>query len=528
MAAIKLSTVKKFPILAAFIAVWGAEATMNALYGYRSGATSSTAAGLLYGTILLSFAFLGAWLGVKFLSIRGYTPLAWGRRLFIGIPLLACIVLSQITGWSVMGITISDSSAARENKADSREAKRSALKRAQEDRNLLGAQPAPAEVQAKIDKELQTYVRKEDKTVGTITSNCARPDWAPTVCRRVADLKIQLQSAERAIELDRQIASGSSAVETSGAVGAANARTATLEKLTGWSSSELDFWLNVFFVGMVGLFANLGPTLAGFADPQIATAIGGTEAANPAAVSPPEQHHHYYQPQVSMPPYPPPVPAHYPPPVYVPPSPSPQPLNISLQLGDQRTGVVPLRARDALAEQPEPAPLAEPDIPMPRFLSPVSNPRYPLYAKVFHALEIKPETYINLSTPCKALALTAAHAFRRYTRTIPSLDAEISAVEQSTYIKLTDALNMLIADIREPDEHVSMLEIQKEMIANYQVILLLPGGPHERALLGAVERLEQREHDSRSLQYIRQLRHAVVSNPRATDTDWRQLYQVLQ
>lgn len=527
MAAIKLSTIKKFPILAAFLVVWGAEASMNALYGYRSGAVVSTPGGLLYGAILLAFAFCGAWLGVKFLAIRGYTAQAWGRRLFLGVPLLGCILLSQVTGWSVMGITIADGSASRENKSSAREAKLSTLKRAQEDRKLLGSQPSPLEVQAKIDKELQTYVRKEDKTVGTITSNCAKPDWAPTVCRRVADLKIQLQSAERAVELDQKIAAGGSAVEASGAVGAANARTSTLEKLTGWSSEELDFWLNIFLVAMIGFFANLGATLAGFADPHIATAIGATEGSTSATPSS-DHHHHYYQPQVAMPPYPPPMPAPYP--VYPPPSaPSPQPLNISLQLGDQRTGVVPLRARDALAEQAESAPpLSEPDIPMPRFLSPVSNPRYPLYAKVLHALEIKPETYISLSTPCKALALTAAGAFRRYTRTIPSLDAEISAVEQATYMKLTDALNLLIADIREPDEHVSMLDIQKEMIANFQFVLLLPGGPYERALLGAVERLEQREHDSRSLQYIRQLRHAVVSNPRSTDTDWRQLYQVLQ
>lgn len=528
MAAIKLSVIRQHPILIPSLAVWGFEAGMNALYGYNWGAARSAASGILYGGIFLAIAFIGAWLGVKFLAIRGQSPQSWGRRTFLGVPLLACIALSQITGWSVFGITIADGAAARENKATERTSKLKELKRAEEDRALLGAQPAPDEIKAKIEKELQTFIKREQKTVGQLTDNCSKSDWAPTTCRKVAELNIALKAAERAAELEIKISSGGKAVGVASNIGDPDARTSTLRKLTGAETADIDFWLNIFIVALIGFFANLGATLAGFADHSIAQAVGATEAGFSLPSGPyssvTQQHHHHYQshqypPQLAMPPYPPAL-SSYPP--------SQQPVNISLSLDTQRASVVPLRARDALAQQPD-LDQSDPDIPMPRFLAQVPDPNYPFYAKVFHALEIKPETYLQLSKPCRALAMTAAGAFRRYVRTIPSLDHEIAAVETTTQLLLRDALNMLIADVKEPDDHVRMMEIQNELSANFQLILLLPGGPYEKALLHAAERLESTsEHDSRSLQYIRQLRHAVVMNPRSTDVDWRQLYQVLQ
>lgn len=527
MAAIKLSTLRQHPILLPFLAVWAFEAGMNALYGYNWGSARSVASGLLYGGIFLAIAFIGAWLGVKFLAIRGWDAPAWGRRTFLGLPLLGCIALSQITGWSVFGITIADGAAARENKATERSSQLKELKRAEEDRALLGAQPSPDEIKAKIEKELQTFIKREQKTVGQLTSNCTQSDWAPTTCRKVAELNIALKAAERAAELEAKISAGGKTVGVASNVGDPDARTSTLRKLTGATTADIDFWLNIFVVALIGFFANLGATLAGFADRSIAHAVGAVEAGFSLPTGPhssvmQEHHHHYagYQspPQLAMPPYPPPL-YNYPPPQ--------QPVNISLALGNDRGSVVPLRSRDALAQQPE-LDQSEPEIPMPRFLSQVPDPNYPFYAKVFHALEIKPETYLQLSKPCRALALTAAGAFRRYVRTIPTLDQEIAAIETTTQMALRDALNMLIADVKEPDDHVRMMEIQNELSANFQLILLLPGGPYEKGLLHAAERLEAMPHDSRSLQYIRQLRHAVVMNPRTTDVDWRQLYQVLQ
>lgn len=496
-------------ILIAFMAVWAFEAFMNALYGYEWGAASSKPKGLLYGGIFLAFAFIGAWLGVKFLSVKGQTLAAWLRRAAIGLPLAGCFALSQVTGWSVFGLTLSDGSAVRETKDITRKNVISSLKRAQDDRALLGPQPSPAEIQAKIDKELSTFVRREEKTIGQLTSNCAKPDWAPSACKRVAEFKIALQSAERAVELDTKISTGGAAVSKVENVGEVGARTSVLRKLTGSSDEDLDFVLTLFIVFMIGFFANLGGTLAGFADKSIATAIGAEEGQSSTfPASPPyhsETHHHY----PSLPSYPP---------SYVP---TTSPVNVTLQLDQGR--VTPLRARDAIALQS-----AEADDPLPKFLGAVPNPSYPLYAKVFHTLQIKPECYINLSKPVRALASTAAGAFRRYVRTIPALDTEISQIEQLTKNALEEALGLLITEVKNADDHVRMMDIQAELRSNFMLIMLLPDGPYERCLLHAVERIEQVEHDSRYLPYIRQLRHAVVTNPRATDVDWRQLYQVLQ
>lgn len=499
-------------ILIAFMAVWAFEAFMNALYGYEWGAASSKPKGLLYGGIFLAFAFIGAWLGVKFLSVKGQTLAAWLRRAAIGLPLAGCFALSQVTGWSVFGLTLSDGSAVRETKDITRKNVISSLKRAQDDRALLGPQPSPAEIQAKIDKELSTFVRREEKTIGQLTSNCAKPDWAPTACKRVAEFKVALQSAERAVALDTKIAEGGSAVGKVENIGEAGARTSVLRKLTGGTDEDLDFALTLFIVFMIGFFANLGATLAGFADRNIANAIGAEEAAT--AYLPPqplhqETHHHYGSP--------PPLPSTS---LY----PTGSPVNVTLQLDHGR--VTPLRPRDALALQPEDD--VEPNDPLPRFLGSVPNPSYPLYAKVFHQLQIKPEFYINLSKPVRALAMTTAGAFRRYVRTIPALDAEITKIENTALFTLNEALQLLITDVKDADDHVRMMDIQAELRANFKFILLLPDGPYEKCLLHVVERFEQNEHDSRYLPYIRQLRHAVATNSRTTDVDWRQLYQVLQ
>lgn len=532
---------KKHKILIAVLAVWALEAGMNALYGYNWGSASSRPAGILYGGIFLAFAFIGAWLGVKWLAIKGWdTWLPYIHRLILGIPLLGCITLSQITGWSVLGITIADGGAARENKAQVRTTRLSQLDQARKDRAKLGDQRDPKVVAAEIDAKYMIFIKKQSKTIRELTNECKEPDWAPSVCKEIGVLTAQLRAAESAKELDAKIEQSAGVVDSIGHVSSGQAETNVLQRITGATDADIKFWISVFIVAMIGLFANLGFTLAGFADPSIAETIGGTHAqpAPQPKTGFSERAHNIYAshadrmqssypfPVASSPPT---IHHHYPPTSSLPPPPN-APVNVTVRL-DGTTGKVenlrpPLPAPTTAAAL-EPEPLSDPRD-LPRFLQEVESPSRPFYVKILTHLQIRPDLYLNLSGPCRVLANTSAMAFQRYVRTLPTLNRELQNIEVIASQLLHEVANIMIADIKSPDDHEIMVHVQDDIRRHLPMLLLLPHGPYERGMVQVVEDLERTASDPRALDYIKRLRHAVVTNPRANDVDWRTLYQALQ
>ena len=275
MAHYSVASIKKHPILLFFSAIWFAEAGMNTLYGFNWGRPNSVPSAILYGGIFFSFACIGTWLATKWLETDGWkTPTAIARRIILAVPVLACLALSQITGWSVLGITLADGSVVRETKATIHATRMQQLDTVKSNRAKLGDQPDPEIVKAKIEAKFAILIKKEKKTVGELTNECKEPDWAPTICREVKDLQSQLAAAKSAKELDAAIESKLENTSTTEKVAAGNTETSTIRALTGATDDTIKFWLSIFIVAMIGTIATLGLPLAIFADRDIASTMG--------------------------------------------------------------------------------------------------------------------------------------------------------------------------------------------------------------------------------------------------------------
>jgi hypothetical protein len=192
--------------------------------------------------------------------------------LFVGL----CFGFSQFAGWAVMGTMLADNQVRRDDAALKGDLVRGDLKSAAADYQALAGTPSVGEAQAAIDALLAIYVKAGKGTVGTLTSNCEKPDWAPQTCRKVADARGVLEKARRRDALKETIEKGGSrldgaekvadgAVEVAVPVGLA-------QRLGFAGAGEADkhaaedaarFFRVVFLVAFVGLVATFGFALVG-------------------------------------------------------------------------------------------------------------------------------------------------------------------------------------------------------------------------------------------------------------------------
>lgn len=252
------------PILLAFVAIWLLEAGMNTLYGFKRGGGGIGAIG--YAATFLAIAVVAAWLPLRLQMIRGNGAMAWLQRSAIIVPLVMCVVVSQVAGWAVMGVTVADGQAKRDTAAMGRTVAVEKLERDRAARKSLGDQPAPEQIAARIEAELATTIRRTGLTIRDATNDCAEPSAAPGPCQRVAKLRTQFKDAQRAADLDGRIANGIGDVERAPQIAEGAPDVAVVAALTGAPKEDVRFWMTVALVGVIGFFANFGFALAGMGD----------------------------------------------------------------------------------------------------------------------------------------------------------------------------------------------------------------------------------------------------------------------
>jgi hypothetical protein len=259
--------VREHPILLAFAAVWALEAGMNILYGYRRGGGGIGAGG--YAAVFGAIAFIAAWLPTRIRYIHPQDQMAAAKRfVFVALTLL-CVSLSQVAGWSVMGVTLADGQAARDDQATKRSTARERLDLMRAEMRKLGVQPPVDQVQARMDAELATVVnRRTGETVADASNSCAIPSGAPAPCQRYAKLKAELATAKRYAELESKIQSAGGAIDSSPAVAEGSPDVAVLARITGADEKDVRFWFTVVLVAIIGLFANLGFAIVGLGSSQ--------------------------------------------------------------------------------------------------------------------------------------------------------------------------------------------------------------------------------------------------------------------
>jgi hypothetical protein len=270
---------KDHPILWAWLVIFFAEAGMNVMFGLRFG-------GLFYASIFGAMAVLGAYMADKLFEVRGQSLAAWGQRFKYGLPTLVAILLSQVSGWSVMGVTISDGLAAREIAADGSADLRAQLKAKRDALAKRSDVATASEIETQIAALMAVYVSKGKGTVGELTEQCAKPDWAPVTCRKVAELRATLAQAGTAAALPAEITALQKRLDEAGATGSSGAQLDVLTTLTGATTDQAKFGLSLLFVAAVGLFSNLGLALiGGRAEPEAMTtgwSYGPPRLAGPA------------------------------------------------------------------------------------------------------------------------------------------------------------------------------------------------------------------------------------------------------
>lgn len=264
-----IALAKEKPILWAFAALFALEAGMNMLYGYRRGGGGIGAIG--YAAAFFAIAFVAAWLPTQIANIRGNDAMAWAKTIvFVSLTLL-CFSLSQAAGWSVMGVTMADGQAKRDDAAMQRSLTRGELERAQRDLAAI-TETAPAESLKKLAGEAWDAAKREEERKGCKTLCEQRK-------KEAAGYEERLGQAVRRDELKAVVIANSGKLEKTAPVAAGSPDVAVLSRISGASEEDVRFWFTVVLVGIIGLFANLGFALAGVGRDPSGSAPGGAGAA---------------------------------------------------------------------------------------------------------------------------------------------------------------------------------------------------------------------------------------------------------
>ena len=210
------------------------------------------------------------------MSAETITAGVFFRRLAIILFVGLCFGFSQLAGWAVMGTMLADNQVRRDDAALKGDLVRGDLKTAAADYQALAGTPSTGEAQAAIDALLAVYVKAGKGTVGTLTSNCAKPDWAPQTCRKVADARGVLEKAKRRDALKATIEGGGARLDGAEKVADGAVEVAVLvglaQRLGFAGAGEADkhaaedaarFFRVVFLVAFVGLVATFGFALVG-------------------------------------------------------------------------------------------------------------------------------------------------------------------------------------------------------------------------------------------------------------------------
>ena len=237
--------------------------------------------------MFVAIAFIAAWLPTQVANVGRGDPLGMVKRSALISLGALCFLLSQMAGNAVIGVTMADGAAKRDADAERHSTAKEKLDRYRAESKQLGNQPAPGQVQARIDAELATVVRRSGQTIGDLSNNCGDPSAAPAACARVAKLRAELAAATRKAELDGLIGKAGTSFSSTTAVAEGSPETQVVARLTGYEDADVRFYWNVVIVFVIGLFANFGFAIAGFGRVQAAgerlppAATGGVAECRP-------------------------------------------------------------------------------------------------------------------------------------------------------------------------------------------------------------------------------------------------------
>jgi hypothetical protein len=182
---------------------------------------------------------------------------------------------------------------------------------------------------------------------------------------------------------------------------------------------------------------------------------------------------------------------------------------------------------------------------MPAFLAQASNGddgtgpqrQREFVASLISALGIQPNVFFALSGPAFGAAAAASEAFSRARRANQLLDTEMTTRDEEARLAVDNAYYALEGTLEASDSlnRQRLTDAFQDLDQNWSVLMLMPGGPYERLIVELIQALEPadaegslspREHAL--LIATKQLRTAMLLNPRNSEAAWSQLGHALQ
>ena len=193
---------------------------------------------------------------------------------------------------------------------------------------------------------------------------------------------------------------------------------------------------------------------------------------------------------------------------------------------------------------PEPRPEKPNKFDIPGFLSAAGNAQGPHHenrqqdfvASLVAALGINSNTYIALSGSAFGAALAAGDAFAALRRANAILDKRLTECEADADLRFQNAYESLKSQIpaSRPEQQEQLAAAFQDVDQNWQVLMLMPGGPFERQMLDVIHQLEPpagegslNPQDLSLLDAARRLRQVLAYNPRNSESAWIDLEAAL-
>ena len=199
-------------------------------------------------------------------------------------------------------------------------------------------------------------------------------------------------------------------------------------------------------------------------------------------------------------------------------------------------------ARSSIAETPAQPQLSKPE---PQLPSPAANQaaddvhemKLDYIAQLIEALDVDSRGYLQMDTATRGAAARACDVFKRLRENNEALEVNLMRADELAHRQVDEAHGALTLAIK-PSETLrkSALEAAAKTIDDdWQVLMLLPRGPYERALEALIEPLEEANGDGRLgaddqhlLRALRRLRQPLYASRRDSEADWSRMELALK
>ncbi len=198
-------------------------------------------------------------------------------------------------------------------------------------------------------------------------------------------------------------------------------------------------------------------------------------------------------------------------------------------------------ARTPIAEAPAQPQLSKPDLKVPPAANKAADEAHDMkldyIAQLIEALDVDSRGYLQMDAATRGAAARACEVFKRLRETNEALEVNLLRADEIAHRQVDEAHSTLTLTIKPSDtlRRAAVEAAAKTIDDDWQVLMLLPRGPYERALEALIEPLEEANGDGRLgaddqhlLRALRRLRQPLYASRRDSEADWTRMELALK